>query len=264
MAPRVTGMPAPRRPGAISPPASRAAALGLAAFLAAGPASATTPNASLVLGTRFEASESGRPSSARHGWSPGSASGARGRWLSLSGLMGSAQPDPGLADYQWDTTPRLAWGLKAMAGRGGYAAGLRLWRTRATQTLGSVAETDPVVVGTSLELVGSARLASVWGTDVLASGAGGWLRLAYRPDEQTIDTGGGGTVVRFAPIDEWIGGVGLGVRRPVTGPWALGVDLEHRRFALDTAYRSGSGIVTSRPTFGEWSARLEVAWTRGW
>lgn len=260
-------MPAPGRTGPRRHVTRTLSALALAAFATGatgGPALASSPNTSLVLGPRFHASEHGRAPVAEAAWNGGSGIGSSSRWLSVSGLAGSTQPDRGLADYQWDTTPHLAWGMKAMAGAGRFGAGIRLWRTRTTQDLGLAGETDPAVTSTSLELVGSARLASAWGTDVSATAGAGWLRLAYQPDEMTLDTGGGGTVVSFAPIDEWIGGVGLALRRPALGPWALGLEVDHRRFALDTAHRSGPAIVTERPTFSEWSARLELAWTRGW
>jgi len=61
-------------------------------------------------------------------------------------------------------------------------------------------------------------------------------------------------------VNEWIGGAGVALRRPFRGPWAAGVELDHRLFALDTAHRNGSVIEYKRQTFGDWSARLELAW----
>lgn len=75
------------------------------------PALASTPNASMALGPRFHAAESGRPP-AFEGYGSSAGSGApstNSRWLRLAGLAGSTQPDRGLADYQWDTRPHLVW-----------------------------------------------------------------------------------------------------------------------------------------------------------
>jgi len=239
----------------------------IVAIAAAGalmPAFASSPTAAMAMGPTFEAADTGRPPSYERSYRAASPFGEPSRWLSLSALAGSTQPDQGLADYQWDTTPHLAWGLKAMAGSGRFGAGVRLWRTRTTQDLGVASETDPAVSSTSLELIGSVRFASFWGVDASANAGGGWLRLAYDPDETTIDTGGGGTVVRFAPIDEVVYGAGLALRRPVAGPWAIGLEADRRAFALDTSHRSGSTIVNERTAFSEWSARLDLSWTRGW
>ena len=274
MAARETRTASPSRPGARRQGARALTVLALVlallgalvAIAAAGalmPAFASSPTAAMAMGPRFDAADTGRPpvyDRSYRSLSPFAPS----HWLSFSALAGSTQPDRGLADYQWDTTPHLAWGMKAMAGAGRFGAGLRLWRTRTTQDLGVASESDPAVHSTSLELIGSARLASVWGVDLTANGGGGWLRLAYDPEETTIDTGGGSTVVRFAPIDEVIWGAGFAARRALAGPWGLGLEVDRRAFALDTSHRSGSTIVSERTPFAEWSARMELSWTRGW
>lgn len=271
MAARVTGMAArSRRNGRrcralvlARPPLSSAwAPAALAALLAAAAAPAAHGSAiggSMALGPRFHAAETGRGSAREPAWT-----GSGDRWLSVAGLAGSTQPDPGLADYQWDVTPHLAWGMKAMAGSGRFGWGLRFWRSRTTQDLGVANEPDPAVTSTTVELIGSARLGSVAGIELSAFAGGGWLRLAWTPDQATLDTGAGTTEVRFTPVDEWIAGAGLGLRRGLAGPWSLGVEADHRRYALDTAHRAGAAIVEERTGFGEWSARMDVTWTRGW
>lgn len=185
------------------------------------------------------------------------------RWLRFSALAGSTQPDLALADYQWDTRPHLAWGMKATAGAGRWGGGARMWRSHTTQSL-SGAGMDPSVNQTRAELVGSVRVLAVRNTELQATAGGGWMRLAYDPEEMTLDTGAGSTVVRFAPIHEWIYGAGFAVSRPIAGAWRAGLETEWRRFALDTAHRSGTEIVLERTAFDEWSARFELAWTRGW
>ena len=180
---------------------------------------------------------------------------------SLGVLTGTTAPDPALADYQWDVTPHLAWGAEALAERGRLGAGLRLWRTQTTQDLGFAGTNDPAVRSTSLEVLGLGRLATFAGMEWLATASAGWLHLGYDPDHVSIDPFGSGTPidVRFAPIDEWIAGAGLAVRQPLAASWSLGIGVDRRMFELDTSHRSGSGIVTERQAFGEWSARFELA-----
>jgi hypothetical protein len=180
---------------------------------------------------------------------------------SLGVLTGTTAPDPALADYQWDVTPHVAWGVEALAERGRFGTGLRLWRTQTTQDLGFAGTSDPTVRSTTLEVLGLGRLATLWGTECLATASAGWLHMGYDPEHVSIDPFGSGTPidVRFAPIDEWIAGAGLGFRQPLAASWSLGIGVDRRMFELDTSHRSGSGIVTERQAFGEWSARLELA-----
>ena len=185
------------------------------------------------------------------------------RWVSIGILGGSTRLHHGLADYQWDMTPRVDWGAQTLVGSGRFAAGLRLWRTQTTQQIDPADPTAAARVGaTSTELVGHGRLATTLGCDVVAVASAGLLHLGYHPDRVTITpTGGGGPIaVDLLPVNEWIGGAGLALRRPLRGPWAAGVELDHRLFALDTAHRNGSVIEYGRQTFGDWSARLELAW----
>ena len=181
--------------------------------------------------------------------------------LTVGLLTGLTARDASLADYQWDVAPRAAWGTHVLAGVGPVEGGLRLAQTSTHQSLGDAARVSPTVRATSVELVGRARVATLLGTHVLGVGSIGRLHLGYHPDQIDVDLGTGTPVaVDFAPIDEWIGGGGFALRRPVGGPWALGFELERRLFGLDAAHREGSQVVVSRETFGEWNARIELDW----
>jgi hypothetical protein len=182
-------------------------------------------------------------------------------WISLGVLTGSTKPDGTLADYQWDTNPRAAWGAQALAGRGRFATGLRFWRTQTTQDIGLPGATSgPSVRWTSLELVGEGRLATLRGVHVLAMAGAGRMHLDYDPDQITFDPGTGTpVVVDFRPVDEWIFGGGVSMKRPLGGRWTLGLELDRRVFGLEAAHRKGGVIVIGRESFGDWSARLELA-----
>jgi hypothetical protein len=186
-----------------------------------------------------------------------------GPWISIALLAGTTQFDAGLADYQWDTRPRLGWG-PALVGRGRLATGLRVWRASSTQSIGDLGPA-PSVQATSWELVGEGRLAELWGTRVLVTASAGRLHLGYRPDRITIQPPGpvSPIVVELAPVGTWIGGGGLALRRAVTADLTMGLGVETRVFAIDTAHRAGDAIVYARESFGDWSARFEIAWLRG-
>ncbi len=185
-----------------------------------------------------------------------------GRWFSIGVLAGSAQPDADLADYQWNTTPRVAWGAQALAGSGRWAIGPRLWRTQTTQGIDlSGVATATTVRSTSLELVGQGQVATLWGARVLATASVGRLHLGYHPDQVTVGSGGSGNpiVVEFAPVNEWIAGGGLSVQRPLTERWTVSVQVDNGVFALDTAHRNGSVIEYGRESFAGWNVRLGLA-----
>lgn len=183
-----------------------------------------------------------------------------GRWYSLGLLSGSIRLDPALANYQWDVSPRFAWGGQAMAGQSRWALGARVLETQTTQSANVTGSGGgPEVRATSWELVGNARLAKPFGVEVLALASGGLLHLGYHPDQMTIDVSGTPVTVDFQPIDEWIGGAGLAARHALVGPWRAGAELELRRFSMDTAHRNGSVIETQRQAFDDWSVRLELA-----
>ena len=183
-------------------------------------------------------------------------------WFSLGLLAGSMQADPRLADYQWDTSLRPAWGAQALVGRGPLALGARVWSAGTTQRIDLPGATASPRVGlTSLELVGMGRLATLGSGEILLTGCLGGLHLAYDPDQITIPVPGPGIpiVAQFAPIDAWTGGGGVAARRAFGPRWSLGVGVEHEFFGLDAAHRSGGAIVYGRESLGDWSARVEVA-----
>lgn len=177
--------------------------------------------------------------------------------LSLGGLVGSTRPAAGLADFQWDTGPKLGYGAQALVRFGRFDSGLRLWRTETTQDLdlGNGAG-SPAVRSTSVELLGRAGLAEPGGVRVLALATAGRLHLGYHPDRVTLPTTG--EEVLLSPVDTWVAGAGLGAERALRGAWSLGVTVEHRVFGLDTASRESGAVVNRRESFGEWSARLEI------
>lgn len=184
---------------------------------------------------------------------------AAGHRISLGLLAGPTLPDPSLSDYHWRMTPRMGWGAETWVGFGRYAGGIRLWTTSTPQEIGaSGAPASTTVTRTSLELVGRATLAHVAGLEFFASAGAGRVHLGYHPDRVSIPSPGGPVDVTFAAIDEWIGGGGLGLSRPLAHGWDAGLELEHRIFTLDTAHRAGTTVVSERSTFGDWSARLAL------
>ncbi len=187
-----------------------------------------------------------------------------GACFSIGLLAGTTQFDAGLADYQWDTTPRLGWGLRALAGRGRFATGIRVWRASSTQAIGDLG-TAPEVHATSWEIVGEGRVTELLGTRLLVTGGAGRLRLGYDPDRITIQPPGpvSPIVVDLAPVGAWIGGGGLALRRAVASDWTVGIGVDARVFAIDTAHRAGGAIVVARESFGDWNARFELAWLVG-
>jgi hypothetical protein len=211
----------------------------------------------LITAGASAAATSGVSASPGAGGSPGSAPASRGVWASAGVLLGSTQPSQGLSDYQWDTSPQLGWGGRALVGTGRFAAGVRVWRVATTQELALEGTEPPAVQATSVELVGEGGVATWWGARWSALASVGRLHLAYHPDRLTIQPSG--TEVHMAPIDEWIAGAGVSVRRPIAAAWSVGLEIDHRVFGLDTARHDGGATENQRESFGEWSARLELA-----
>lgn len=180
------------------------------------------------------------------------------RWIALGALGGTTLPDAALADYRWDARPQGAFGAQALIGIGRFAAGLRAWRTGNTQTIGD--GVDPVAVReTSVELVGRARIVERLGIDAGIVAGAGRLHIAFDPDRVSMPSGGSTVEIAFSPVNEWVASAGLVMTRPIAQRWTLGLEFDHRRFALDTAHREGDAIEYARTSFGEWSARLEIA-----
>ena len=186
---------------------------------------------------------------------------SRSRWFSLGVLTGATGFDRHLADYEWNVTPRAAWGVQALAGSGRFAGGLRVWNTRTTQHMATASEPNPAVNALSLDLVSRARVLRHGGLELDACASAGRLHLGYAPDHVTIPASGGGAPidVSLSPIDEWLAGAGLALRHPVAGPWAATIEIDTQVFGMQTAHRSGNAIVVGREGFREWSARFELA-----
>ena len=187
-------------------------------------------------------------------------------WFSFGFQTGFVKPDASFADYQWDTRPQVTWGAEALAGEGRWALGARFLRSSNTQEIDATATAPTTTVRmTSLELVGKGRVVSVLGTDVFGMASVGRVHLGYSPDQVTIDpTGLGITVdVEFEPVNEWIVGGGMAIRRDLASAWAAGLEIDHRVFSLETAHRNGNSIEFGRESFGDWSARLGLAWQYG-
>jgi hypothetical protein len=88
----------------------------------------------------------------------------------------------------------------------------------------------------------------------------GRLHLGYAPDHVAVSASGSGAIpVTLAPIDEWVTGGGLALRRGLAGPWAVTLEADAQVFAMDTAHRNGGAIEMERERFSEWSARFELA-----
>jgi len=179
--------------------------------------------------------------------------------LALGILSGSTLPDGRLSQYQWDTRPQMAVGAQALAGAGRFSGGVRVWTTSTTQQLGLPEADNARVRSTSIDLVGRGVIARGLGFDLLALGSFGRLHLDYQPDHVTTTVSGYPTTITFAPIREWAGGGGLAVEHRVAGTWAVGAAVERRLFGLDTAHSSGGTVVEGRESFGDWTARLEIA-----
>jgi hypothetical protein len=154
------------------------------------------------------------------------------------------------------------WGLDARlaADRAGF--GVRVWRTRTTQSTGIPGESSASDVKlTGTEAVGKFRVANLAGVHFLASASVGTLHLGWSPDRVTLPPLGAGDPieVRFDPVTEWIGGVGMTAQRQLFGGFDLALGIERSWFQLDTAHRAGTEIVTGRDTFGNWMVRAQLS-----
>lgn len=189
---------------------------------------------------------------------------AAGRWLSIGALTGTVRPDPAFADYHWDVSPAPAWGAQARLGWRALSAGVRTWRAGTTQSLGVDGTVDPRVTTAAWEATAAGRIAHLGRSELLAVGGVGRLHAGYNPDRVEVPAAGGAVAVEFEAIEEWTATAGVGLRRPLGGPWAATLEVDHRWYGMDTAHRAGGEIVTGRRGFGDWSARVELAWVRGW
>jgi len=183
-------------------------------------------------------------------------------WFGAAFLAGSTLIDPRFSDFQWDVEPRAAWGGELLAGRGPWVSGLRLWRATSTQSIGQPGAESADVALTTAEVFGQRRIARFLGTEILTTASVGGLWLGYRPDQVTFTPSGSTPiVVDLDPIREWTAGAGLALRRPWAGPWSTSFSVDYQAFGLDTTHRNGNQIETNRESFGDWSARLGLAWS---
>jgi opacity protein-like surface antigen len=115
---------------------------------------------------------------------------------------------------------------------------------------------------TDLRLLVKARAFSVENLDVYGTAGIGRYHLAYSPDRMTVDPGGGlePVTVAFDAVNDWSFALGAGVEHPVVRGLVAGAEITRSTFMLDTAHRSGSGIVTSREAFSSWNLRLSLSW----
>lgn len=182
-----------------------------------------------------------------------------GLTFALGLMTGSTLPDARLSNYQWDTRPQMAWGAQALVGSGRFSGGLRVWTTATTQNLGLPEQPTAQVRATSFDLVGRGVVARGMGFDLLALGSIGRMHLGYEPGHVTTHLGDVTTVVTLAPIHEWAGGGGFAVEHRLLGAWSVGAAVERRLFGLDTAHSIGGTVVEGRESFGDWTARVEIA-----
>lgn len=190
---------------------------------------------------------------------PAGAAGLRPSW-SLGVASGTTRFDAHLADYQWNLSPRAAWGAHAGASLGRFGLVLRGWTSSAAQHVDpSASVSDPAVRVTTFDLAGEAELARPLGTALLARASAGRTSLAYSPDRVTLDAGGGPVTVELAPVHAWTWGAGAAVRRAIAPGWAATLAVERQALAFDTAHRSGPSVSYAREDFGNWNGRLELA-----
>ena len=183
-------------------------------------------------------------------------------WFGAGLLAGSTLVDSRFASFQWDVQPRASFGGEVMAGRGPWVSGLRLWRAKSTQSVGPPGQESSDVAITTLDFFAQRRVASFLGADLFTTASAGGMWLGYQPDQVTITPSGSPPlVVDLEPIHEWTAGAGLAVRRPWSGPWSTSFAVDYQVFGLTTSHMNGSEVETNRESFGEWSARLGLAWS---
>jgi opacity protein-like surface antigen len=179
---------------------------------------------------------------------------------SLGITGGTTRFDAHLADYQWNLSPRPAWGAQAGVSLGRYGLALRAGVSGATQHVdASASVTDPAVNVTTFDLAGEVEVARPLGFALLARASGGRVALTYSPDRLEIDTGGGTASVELAPVHAWSWGGGAAVRHAIAPNWTATLAAERQAFSFDTAHRTGASVTVAREAFGNWNGRLELA-----
>lgn len=181
--------------------------------------------------------------------------------ITLGVLGGVTQPDPGLSDFRWDVSARPVWGAQALVDVGPATVGLRLKRFATTQGTGLPdAPPDPAVRVTTVDALSELSLVSLPFGRLLGRASLGRMHLGYDPDRLLVDSPGlpEPIEVAYEEIDEWVYGLGGGLRRPL-GPTSLTLVVDRTWFSLDTAHRNGAEIEYERRSFGSWDARLELS-----
>lgn len=190
---------------------------------------------------------------------PAGAALPRPAW-SLGVASGTTRFDEHLADYQWNVSPRAAWGAHAGASFGRFGLALRGWTSAAEQHVDpSASVTDPAVRVTTFDLAGEAELVRPLGFAVLARASAGRTTLSYSPDQVTLDAGGSPVTVELEPVHAWTWGGGAAIRRDLLPGWTATVAVERHSLGFDTAHRSGPSVTYARENFGNWNGRLELA-----
>ena len=174
--------------------------------------------------------------------------------------------DQDLANFRWDTGPIGVWGISGRALTGRWSLGLGLQASSTVQASGIPGETvAPEVELLSARLTAAYRVAEAAGFELWANAHGGRLHMSWSPDHLFFDPLGSGELVevRYAPIDEWVGGLGMAFRREFASRVALALQIERTSFSLDTAHRRGSEIIEERQAFHSWGLGLQVSWLLG-
>lgn len=179
---------------------------------------------------------------------------------SLGVASGSTRFDSHLGDYQWDLAPHPAWGAQAGAGLGRFGVSLRGWSAISSQHLDASASVpNPRVRVTTVDVAGETRVASRFGTALLARASAGRVAIGYAPGSVTLDTGAGITTVQLDPVHAWSWGGGAALRHAVAPNWIATLAVERQSFSFDTAHRTGPSVTLAREAFGNWNGRLELA-----
>lgn len=183
--------------------------------------------------------------------------------LDLGAGVGAWLLDADLGDYRWQTTPSTVVDAHASLLRGRWALGLDLRTTATVQQTGlpgvSVA---PDVDLDMFEVHGAFRALDFLGMQLWGRAHAGRMHVRYEPGSMLFDNPAGGTPieVEFAPINEWIAGAGVSLRREFMGRVALAAQATNSIFALDTNHRRNDEIIQEREIFQNWSFGIGASW----
>lgn len=174
---------------------------------------------------------------------------------------GALALDSSLRDFRFETNTSPLYGLHAFVNFGRLVPGVRVWRSSSQQNTGIPGDDTQLDVSlTAVEATAAVRLAKIAGFRLLANGSAGTISMSWTPAELEVDLGlAEPTVVEFSRVSETIWGAGITVRRSVLAGFDVAVGADRTWFQLDTAHRRGNEIVTSRDTFGNWTARVELS-----